>query len=115
MNAHQEMIERFSPYVDAELPPADEAALEEHLGSCAPCRTEYTAFAEAISLVRELPRNRLPSAFTRRVVARTRMERRRRLARVREMVLPMVPAEVALPVVLLAVIAAVMVLVLLGS
>lgn len=114
MNAHQEVIELFSPYVDAALPAAEEARLEAHLAACEPCRLEYGAFAEAVSLVRELPRHKLPAAFSRRVLARTRAERRRRLREVRAAMLP-VPAEIALPVVLLAAVAAVVVLVLLGG
>ncbi|WP_373049396.1 anti-sigma factor family protein [Vulgatibacter sp.] len=110
MNTHQEVIELFSPYVDASLPAAQEAAFEAHLAQCGPCRAEYAGFAEAVALVRELPRHRLPAAFGRRVLARTRTERRRRLSRIRELVLPVFPAGVAVPLVLVAALAALVVL-----
>ena len=117
MNAqlHPDMIEKFSPYLDAELPPADEAAFESHLEACGPCRVSYAEFADAVALVREVPRHKLPAGFSRRVIARTRGERRRRLARVRELVLP-VPAEVALPIVVVAAtVAAVVILLLVAA
>jgi len=105
------MVEKFSPYLDAELPPADEAAFESHLEDCDACRASWTEFADALALVREVPRHRLPASFGRRVLARTRGERRRRLVRVQEL-LPFGPAEVGLGLVVLAAAAAAAVLLL---
>jgi len=115
VNVHQEIVDRFSPWLDAELAPAEEEALERHLDGCGPCRAEWERFADAAALLRGLPRERPSAAFTRRVVARTRLERRRRALRLREGALSLVAAEVAVPVLLVAAAAAVVVLLLLAG
>ncbi len=109
---HAEITELFTPWIDAELAPAQEKALESHLAGCDACRASWDEFAGAVAAVRGVERYRLPAGFSRRVIARTRIERRKRLARVREMVLPLVPAEVALPLLLIAAVAAVVLLLL---
>lgn len=112
MNAHPEIVDRFSPLVDAELPPAEVQEVEAHLSRCPSCRAEWEDFAEAVALLRDLPRERLPSAFTRRVVARTRIERRRRRLRLQTDLLPLAGAQIILPIALLAAVAAVVLLLL---
>jgi anti-sigma factor RsiW len=73
---HGEAEELFSPYVDRELPPAEEAALRAHLAGCPSCRAAWAAFSRAVGLARDLPPERPPAGFARRVLGRVRARRR---------------------------------------
>ena len=44
----RETRDRFSAYLDGELPEADRRAVDGHLGVCAVCREEYEAYQESI-------------------------------------------------------------------
>jgi anti-sigma factor RsiW len=45
---HQRSAESFSAYVEGELPPAERAALEEHLASCMQCRVSLERFRRTV-------------------------------------------------------------------
>jgi anti-sigma factor RsiW len=94
---HGVATERFSPYVDRELAPAEERELLLHLETCPACRKEYEAFARALSLVRGAERVRPRPGFERRVVKKLRPRRRRALARSANAVAVMVSVEAAIP------------------
>jgi anti-sigma factor RsiW len=103
----------FAPLLDAELPAWDEAALRTHLSDCARCQQGLARYQRAVELLREAPRARAPAGFATRVLRRVR-RRRRALregpqgARFFEQV--SIPAEAAIPIVLAALIAAILVL-----
>lgn len=101
--SHDAAAELFSAYLDAELPEPELDRLEEHLDDCGECRSEYEEFAEALALVRGVPRLRAPRGFTRRVVKRAQRARKRGFAAAAgELVAYRVHAEIALAIVLAA-------------
>jgi anti-sigma factor RsiW len=68
-----------SALLDGELSAAEQAAAEDHLAGCAPCRTELATTAAMRSLVRGLPPVDAPFGFVEGLV---RANRRRRPAAV---------------------------------
>ena len=54
MATHQEWNDRLSEYVDGELEPAERAALEAHLASCAECRTDLAGLRAVVSRAQSL-------------------------------------------------------------
>jgi anti-sigma factor RsiW len=104
---HETASDLFSAYLDAELPPPELERLEEHLHHCDTCRSGYEEFAEAITLVRDVPRLRAPRGFTRRVVKRARRSRTRGLGpAAAQLVLQRQHVEVAALILLAAALAA---------
>jgi anti-sigma factor RsiW len=59
--SHQRTAEAFSAYLEGELPPAERARVEEHLGSCMQCRVSLERFRRTVgglgSLKRTAPGN----------------------------------------------------------
>jgi anti-sigma factor RsiW len=48
----QTTIASLSAYIDGELPPAQAAAVAEHLATCCPCSTEYETMLETVGSLR---------------------------------------------------------------
>lgn len=111
LQSHSEVTGLFSAFVDHELPVAELEKLVVHLESCAGCAEELSTFEETVARVRGLPAVRAPSSFSRMVLRRVRHRSRRQSA-----VAPFLdgsfhlPAEAAIPIVLAAVLALVLLL-----
>ena len=60
---------RFSDVADARLAPAEQAAWDAHLATCADCRREWAGFQRTVGLLHGLPRHRAPAGFVERVMA----------------------------------------------
>ncbi|MGI5863037.1 MAG: anti-sigma factor family protein [Myxococcales bacterium] len=105
---HERAQALFGQLVDEELAPADEIALRSHLDSCADCQHELERYSRTVSLVRSLEREKAPAELAAQVMKRVRRRRRGLFGlqggRFFEQV--SVPAEVAVPVVLVAIAAA---------
>lgn len=54
MNEHEELRTALGAYLIGSLPPADRAAVERHLASCAECRSELTTLAPLPGLLGRL-------------------------------------------------------------
>ncbi|MEW5876202.1 MAG: zf-HC2 domain-containing protein, partial [Candidatus Zixiibacteriota bacterium] len=70
-------LEKLYDYVDGELPPADRAAVQEHLEACRPCLTHFefeTLFSDFVRRRATLPAAR--EAFKDRLFTRLRDEQR---------------------------------------
>jgi anti-sigma factor RsiW len=61
-DAHARTAERFSAYVEGELPPAEKAALEAHLATCIQCRTNLEQFRKTLDKLSIL-KKKAPSSF----------------------------------------------------
>jgi len=72
-------LEKLYDFVDGELPPADRAAVQEHLEACRPCLTHFefeTLFADFVRRRATVPAAR--EAFKDRLFSRLREEERSR-------------------------------------
>lgn len=54
-DTHQTITEQLSDYLDGELDPRDEAAVEAHLAGCASCRHVLAGLRTVVGTARELP------------------------------------------------------------
>lgn len=61
--------ENLSAYLDGELEPREEKALESHLESCKSCRDQLERLRSTVRLVRSLPRAQAPAVLKSRLVA----------------------------------------------
>ncbi len=113
--SHERVDALLPAWLDAELPPAEEQEVEQHLQGCPDCRARYEKLADAVALVRSVPRARPTADFTRRVVKRARRNRRREfgLAGTHALFVQRFPVEAIAPI-LLAVAAAALLLLLWG-
>jgi predicted anti-sigma-YlaC factor YlaD len=63
-DVHSRLTERMSAYLEGELPSEEKAAVEQHLATCAQCRTNFDQFRETVGslskLKRKAPRSFLP-------------------------------------------------------
>ena len=108
---HTEARDLFSAYVDEDLPEPDEERLLQHLDGCRECHQGLERFEDTIAQVRGLPRNELPAAFSRQVMRRVKHRNRRQRELAAVMVGPLrVPVEAALPIMLAAAVAVVLLL-----
>src|SRR5262249_59773503 len=72
----------LSALVDDALAPAERAAVETHLATCADCRRELERLRATVALLQGMERPRAPVGFVARVVSALRPEPgRRRLGR----------------------------------
>ena len=69
---HEAAQALFSAYVDGELTPAERAALDEHLGGCAPCTAELASFRQTLSAMRGATPVASPDAFMAELKAQIR-------------------------------------------
>jgi hypothetical protein len=75
---HPHDEESLSAYLDGELSPQEQAAVQQHLAECADCQWDLATLRQAVQWTRELPTVPLPRAFTIPVrVERERAPRRR--------------------------------------
>lgn len=109
--AHNEAQKMFARLVDSDLPAREEAALRSHLDDCAECRRGFEKYERAVALVRSVGRERAPADFANQVMRRVRRRRRGAFglqgARFFEEV--SIPVEAAIPVILAAIVAAILV------
>jgi anti-sigma factor RsiW len=102
----------FAPLVDAELPSADLRLLRTHLSDCAQCQVGLERYERAVQLMRQAPPAKVPGSFASVVLRRVRRRRRSAMAsavqgaRFFEHV--SIPAEAAIPIVIAAVAAAIL-------
>jgi anti-sigma factor RsiW len=101
----------FAPLVDAELPSADLRLLRTHLSDCAQCQVGLERYERAVQLMRQAPPAKVPGSFASVVLRRVRKRRRSAMAsaqgaRFFEHV--SIPAEAAIPIVIAAVAAAIL-------
>jgi anti-sigma factor RsiW len=74
--AHERAQELFGALLDGEIHATEEAGLRAHLTDCVECRTGFDQFEKAISLIRDVGRERAPEGFATRVLRRVRRRRR---------------------------------------
>jgi anti-sigma factor RsiW len=75
--AHERAQELFGPMLDGDIAATQAASLRAHLTDCAECRTGFDQYEKAISLVKDVGRERAPEGFATRVLRRVRRRRRR--------------------------------------
>jgi predicted anti-sigma-YlaC factor YlaD len=63
-DVHTRVAERFSAYVDGDLPPEDRASVDTHLATCIQCRTNLEQFRQTIGNMSKLRKNAPPSFLT---------------------------------------------------
>ena len=61
-DVHTRTAERFSAYLEDDLPPADRGAVEAHLASCIQCRTNLERFRATIGNLARL-KKKAPASF----------------------------------------------------
>jgi anti-sigma factor RsiW len=69
---HDELCERLSAYLEADLEASERAQIEEHLSGCPDCRREYRELRHTVDLLRRLPAPDPPLDLADRVIARLR-------------------------------------------
>ena len=69
---HDELCERLSAYLEADLEASERARIEEHLSGCPDCRREYRELRHTVHLLRRLPAPDPPLDLADRVIARLR-------------------------------------------
>jgi hypothetical protein len=69
---HEELRERLSAYLEADLEASEQARVEEHLSGCPDCRREYRELRHTVDLLRGLPAPDPPPDLADRVIARLR-------------------------------------------
>ena len=69
---HEELRERLSAYLDADLDASEQARIEEHLRECPDCRREYRELRHTVDLLRGLSSPDPPADLADRVIARLR-------------------------------------------
>lgn len=111
---HDQAQELFGLFVDQELAPGEQEALERHLDGCADCAADLAQYERTVAAVRSLERERAPRELTAQVMKRVRRRRRSLFAaqgaRFFEHV--SVPVEAVVPVVIAAIAAAAVILLL---
>ena len=98
-------VERlFSGKVDGELPAAEAERFDAELATDEPLRQEYERYERAVTLLRKQPREKAPDALASMILRRTR-RRRNVLRNVRWAELQRLPVEVAVALVIAALVA----------
>ena len=95
MNAadiHQRVSEAFSAYVEGELPPAERARVEEHLGTCIQCRVSLERFRRTVGRLNALKRT-APGDFLAGVQAQINRRSRGRFFGKRYLLFGRIPFE----------------------
>lgn len=104
---HQEVRSMFPALVDDELPGDLVANLRAHLATCAECRNGWVRYERAVSLVRQVPKEKPPAALTAAILRRIRRRKSQALRRDGRLAMAYrVPYGVVLPIVLAAAVAA---------
>ena len=63
LRRHSRLRTLLSSYIDGEVSPGEARRLEEHLATCAQCRSELETLTMSVELIRELPELELPHSF----------------------------------------------------
>jgi len=104
---HQQYRSMFPALVDEELDGDLVTNLRAHLEICAECRNGWKRYERAVTLVRNVPREKAPAALS--TVILRRIRRRKSAERRKEHVLALAyrtPYSVAIPIILALAIAA---------
>lgn len=109
--AHERAQELFGPFIDGEIAPGEAADLRAHLTGCVECRSGFDEYEKAVTLLRDVGRERVPEGFATSVLRRVRRRRRQsRFAGGRLIELNTIPAaEVLVPILIAAAVAAVII------
>ncbi len=107
--AHEQAKDLFGPMAEGELSSVEAKSLTAHLSGCAECRVDFQQYERAVVLVREVGRERAPEGFATSVMKRIR--RRRRMdrfqgGRILAEISTIPGAEVLVPVLIAACVAA---------
>jgi predicted anti-sigma-YlaC factor YlaD len=109
--SHREAQRLFFAFADDELPSEDETRLTLHLEECGSCRAGWDRYARTVDRVRGVEREKAPAALATLIVRRAR---RRRTFGLRAIQLAHAqyrfPVEAAIPLLLGAAVAALLVL-----
>lgn len=60
----REVVSRMAAYIDEELEPTLAERISAHISHCSSCKEELQAFSSIDAMLRDLPRNSLPAAFS---------------------------------------------------
>jgi len=103
---HREAKSLFGAFVDEDLEPPRELSLKAHLDDCDECRTGWEKYARVVKSTRTLDRQKAPAGLASIIMRRVR--RRRMSARAFQLTMAhsAIPAEIVIPVVLAAAVAA---------
>ena len=110
---HEQAQGMFAPLLDSELSAREEQTLVHHLDGCKACERGFTKYARAVERVRGVSRERAPADFAQLVLRRVRRRRRKgpfALHGGRLIEQYAISAEAALPIILAAVVAVVLLL-----
>lgn len=70
MNGHDEMLDSVAVYALGAMPPAEAAAVREHLATCEQCRAEYEALTPAVTALGVSSTGPAPSPLLKRRIMR---------------------------------------------
>ncbi|MEI6215531.1 MAG: DUF2275 domain-containing protein [Desulfuromonadales bacterium] len=70
MNGHNDIRRLLAPYSSSELPAGERQSVDEHLQSCAVCRSELADLQLTLRLIRSTPEIEPPPWLTTRIMAR---------------------------------------------
>ena len=73
--ACNELVELLTEYLEGALPPAEVAAIEEHLRGCEACRTYLDQLRATVDVLGELPVQTLPDHAIDALLAAFRQDR----------------------------------------
>ena len=107
---HHEARARFLDLADAALSPPEAEAVHSHLRACRDCAAGWQAYAATVQAVRTLPREAAPPSLASDVLARVQRRRQGQRGLALAHARLRVPAEMALPLLLAAAVAALLLL-----
>ena len=67
-----------SDYLESDLPPRKQSAIQAHLDKCGPCRAFIDTLASTIGLLSRFPQITPPASFKQSIIERVRREGRGR-------------------------------------
>jgi anti-sigma factor RsiW len=91
-DVHARTAERFSDYLEGELPPEDRSSVEAHLATCIQCRTNLEQFRRTIGSLAKL-KEKAPGSFLPDIQAQIHTRSRGRFFGKRWMLFGKVPFE----------------------
>ena len=107
---HHEARARFLDLADAALPPPEAEAVHSHLRVCRDCAAGWQAYSATVQAVRALPREPAPPTLATDLLRRVNRRRQGQRALALTHARLRVPAEMALPLLLAAALAALLLL-----
>lgn len=107
--SHREASRMFPALIDEDLGETDALKLRSHLDGCESCRTGWQRYERTVKQVRDVPRERAPANLATAILLRSRRRRSGLRALARVQVEYRVPFEVIIPILLGALVAALLV------